>query len=60
MVAGVLVILVFVNPFLTGWLLRDTKEHRREVAELREVSAVHAHDLDILHGVLATESLGHE
>jgi len=48
MVAGVLLFLVMVDTFLTGWLLKSLQEMNKVVAGLGEVSQVHAHDIDLL------------
>lgn len=47
MLAGVLVVLVFVDSFLTGWLLRSQRELQGVVTKLGEIQQ--EHDFVIQH-----------
>lgn len=46
--AGVLVLLVFVDTALTGWLLAQVQQFKRVLAVVGEIQQTHTGELDLL------------
>lgn len=46
--AGVLVLLVFVDTALTGWLLAQVQQFKRVLAVVGEIQQTHTGELDML------------
>lgn len=56
--AGVLVLLVFVDTALTGWLLAQVQQVKRVLAVMGDIQQTHSGELDLLRdGVDLSEGL---